>query len=260
MKTNRPLVYWIALFAIFCSYASSAHAQQKVPPSVPEAPRDWIFNGYSDGIKGIGIAPYNHFDPDKAWEKAIKNGINDLNANHSLIVYSYGKQIGRGPLRTDTNFAIRNLLDSTQVSVVDSARWKGRAFVLVKPTVSVSDSVIYPQGDFRTPDSDLITRRTVKLDSGRSWLESTGSIPSINSNWYMSITKAKQEALRKLAENLAVEVSTETYARGRSSRRYYSFSSMIAFQRIRILKRTFGSDSVTVKVAVDPREVKMMMD
>ncbi|GEM_PF-6680969 len=246
--------YRLPIFlAVFLGFFFSGHGQA---PS-KETPQQWIFDGYSEGIKGIGIATYSSFNPEKAWKEAIKNATNDLNANHSLIVYSYGHQVGRGPLRTDSEYAIRSILDTTQVTVVDSARWKGKAFVLVEPTVSVADSIIYPQGKFRTPEDSTIS----SLDSINSnqWLETTGTTQRIDSNWYMSITKAKQDALRKLAEDLAVQVSTKTYSKGTTSRRYYSFSSMIAFQRIRVVKRSFGNDSVKVTVAVNPREVKMLM-
>lgn len=250
MITYRRLI----LLTIFLGLSFTVLGQT---PS-QKAPQQWILNGYSEGIKGIGIAPYSSFNPEEAWKKAIQNGINDLNANHSLIVYSYGHQIGRGPLRTESEYAIRSILDTTQVTVVDSTRWKGKAFVLVEPTVSVADSIIYPQGKFRTPGDS--TMRSLETSTSGQWLQTTGATQQIDSNWYMSITKAKQQALRKLAEDLAVKVSTKTYSQGTTSRRYYSFSSMVAFQRIRVLKRSFKGDSVKITIAVNPREVKILME
>ena len=259
MGIFKPCRFLIPL-AIFvlCSTIDAA-AQDQAPLPGKNAPAKWILDGYSKGVKGIGVATYSSFNPEKAWREALKNAVNDLNANHSMIVHSYGKQVGRGPLRLESKYAIRSFVDTTQVAVVDSAQWKGRAFVLVEPSNPVPDSTIYPQGNFRTVEKPTIDSSGVS-QKGKRWLHSTGSTPRIDSNWYMSITKAKQDALRRLAEHLATEVSTETYTKNATSRRYYSFSSMFAFQRIRITERIFTSDTVKVKVAVKPSEVKMLME
>jgi len=240
-------------------WANAGVGQTQRKPTTEPAPQKWILNGYDNGVKGIGVATYSSFNPKKAWKQATENAVNDLNANHSMIVYSYGKQVGRGPLRIESNYAIRSFVDTTEVTVVDSTQWKGRAFVLVKAHNPVPDSTIYPKADFRTIEQPTIDSSRVTQSNGK-WLHSTGRTPRIDSNWHMSITKAKQDALRRLAEHLATEVSTKTYTKGATSRRYYSFSSMFAFQRIRVIKRTFAPDTVTVEVAVNPDEVKMLME
>lgn len=219
--------------------------------------QNWIFQGTTSEVEGMGVADYSRFNPEKSWKKALRNAVNDLNANHSLIVSYYGYRIGRGPLRIRSNYAIRTFLDTTQVTVIDSALWKGKAFIRIKPTTALSDSVIYPGEEFHSVNKTVKDTASIR---NRQWLVSTGSTPSINSNWYMSVTKAKQDALRRLAEDLSVKVKSETYALGETSRNYYNFSTLYAFQRIRVLKREFGSDTVKVKVAVNPQEVKMLMD
>jgi hypothetical protein len=247
---------YILLFCLFLilpfNVTGQADGRQHHQP-----PKEWIQKGSTEGVMGLGVAPYSSFNPDKAWKEALQNGIEDLNANHSMIVYHYGYQVGRGPMRTRSRYAIRNFLDSTQVAVVDSARWKDKAFVWIKPTNTVPDSVIYPSGNFRDLNEEVAS--SVSSPSGQ-WLQWTGRTPRIDSNWHMAITKAKQDALRRLAGYLATRVSTKTYSKGASSRRYLSFSTMFAFQRVRVLQRTFNPDSVKVKVAVDPREVKMLME
>lgn len=220
--------------------------------------QEWILEGSTDFVEGLGVADYSRFNPEKSWKEALENAVTDLNSNHSLIVSHYGYRIGSGPLRIRSNFAIRTFLDSTQVAVIDSARWRGRAFIRVKPKTALSDSLLYPNRKFR-PVEQGGTVDTANVDNSQ-WLLSTGSTPSINSNWYMSATKAKQDALRKLAESLAVKVTSETHSKGDMSMGFYSFSTLFAFQRIRVLKREFGSDSTRVQVAVSPWEVKKMMD
>lgn len=253
---NRWLTYYLVLVCAVFFVLNSAKGQA-VKPGKKHPLRDWVFDGSSESIKGLGIASYSIYNPEKSWKEALQNGVEDLNANHSLIVYHYGRQVGRGPLRTDSEYAIRSFLDTTQVTVVDSTRWKGRAFVLVEPTTAVPDSVIYPGEGFRKFEKNVSD--SIANTSGR-WLQTTGSTPRIDSNWHMTFTKAKQKALRELAEYLATKVSTETYQKGATSRRYLNYSTMIAFQRIRTLKRTITSDSAKVEVAIDPKDIKILME
>lgn len=221
--------------------------------------KKWIFSDRNNSVEGLGIADYSRFNPTKSWNKAFEYALQDLNANHSLLVYHSGYQIGRGPLRTRSNYAIRNLLDSTQVSIVDSARWEGRAFLLVEPKSTVPDSLIYPEKNYKAvPDS--VTSKSASSSQANQWMRTKGSAARINSNWNMSITKAKQKALRNLAEHLAVRVSTETYSKGERQRRYYKFSTVYAFQRIQTINRSFDADSFRVELAVDPNEIKMLIE
>lgn len=227
------------------------------PSSTNTTPENWILEGTSVEVEGLGVADYSKFNPEKSWNEALENAVNDLNANHSLIVSHYGYKIGSGPLRIRSNYAIRTFLDTTQITVLDSARWKGRAFIRVKPTTALHDSILYPNEKFQSIDHSPVD--TSKFAGGH-WLLSTGATPRIDSNWYMSVTKAKQDALRKLAEDLAVEVFSETYQKGETALRYYKFSTMYAFQRIRVLKRVFNPDTIKVQVAISPKEVKRLMD
>jgi hypothetical protein len=248
----------VALIVLLIGWNSSS-AQQAKKTSSQHVPTQWILNGYSNGVKGMGVAPYSKFNPEKAWKEALSKGVDDLNANHSMIVYSYGKKVGRGPWRFESNYAIRSFLDTTQVSVVDSARWKGRAFVLIEPTNAVPDSTIYPNQKYRTLEKSTFSSSGIsRADEG--WLHSTGATPRIDSNWFMSFSKAKQDALRRLAEYLATQVSTETYSKNNITMQYSSFSSMFAFQRIKVLSRSFTPDSVKVEIAVKPHEVKKLME
>lgn len=253
---GRTICSFTFLFLIITS-GLKAQTNPSTYSSGKAIPPHWIFDGTTDDVEGMGVADYSQFNPKKSWQEALENAVNDLNANHSLIVSYYGYKIGRGPLRIRSNFAIRTFLDTTQVTVLDSARWKGRAFLRVKPTTAITDSILYPKGKFHTVGQS--SADTTKYEGGQ-WLLSTGSTPSIHSNWYMSVTKAKQDALRRLAEDLSIKVKTETYSIGQTSRSYYNFSTLYAFQRIRVLKREFGTDSVKVQIAVNPNEVKTLME
>lgn len=235
----------------------TAHSQTSYYSSSNENPQSWIFEEATEEVEGLGVAAFSRFNPEKSWKKALENAVTDLNANHSLIVSHYGYQIGQGPLRLRSDYAIRTFWDTTQVTVIDSARWQGQAFIRVKPPEPLPDSLLYPNMNLEYLTDSLASQNNSY--QGR-WLLSTGSTPKIDSNWNKSVTKAKQEALRKLAEDLSVKISTEIYSTGETSRRYYNFSTLFAFQRIRVLKRSFQSDSVKVQVAVNPKEVKMLMD
>lgn len=260
-KTYRSIPKRIILSCvILClAWTSAVLAQTTTyaPSPTNTTPQNWILEGTANEIEGLGVADYSKFNPEKSWKEALQNAVSDLNANHSLIVSHYGYRIGRGPLRIRSDYAMRTFLDTTQVTVLDSARWKGRAFIRIKPRTAVHDSILYPTEKFQPIDQSPAD--TTKFSGGK-WLMSTGSTPRIDSNWYMSVTKAKQDALRKLAEDLSVKVSSETYQKGETSRRYYNFSTMFSFQRIRVLKRIFNPDSIKVQVAVNPDEVKMLMD
>lgn len=248
MNSLRRILILVILTGIHTSVMG-----QPIATSGQSSMPEWLAKGVPHTTVGIGIAPYSSFNPAKAWREAFYNGIEDLNANHSMVVYSYGHQIGRGPLRLRSNFAIRTLIDSAKTTVIDSIRWKDRAFLLIKPTNIVPDSIIYPE------NSRELQRSHFPSDDS-ALLQSRGSSPRIESNWNLSFARAKQNALKQLAERLSVEVSTETYAKGGVSRRYYSFSSMFAFQRIRVLQRTIGKDSISVQVAVKPNNVKILMN
>ncbi|NGP87531.1 hypothetical protein [Fodinibius halophilus] len=256
MNTNQLFSY---LFTVFLFVSLPLCGRGQAPRTEKDTtPKKWIAGNTIDTISGIGIARYSSYNPEKAWQKALENSINDLNANLSMLVYYWGKQIGRGPFRTRSKYAIRNLLDSTQVTVIDSARWKGHAFVLIKPKEVVPDSIIYTDNKLnRLKETRKDT--AVSQESGQHWLTTTGSTPKIDSNWFMSITKAKQDALRRLARKLSVKITTETYSKGDTQRRYFNFSTIFAFQRIRVLNRSFNSDSVKVTVAVHPHEIKWLM-
>lgn len=257
-RTQKSLPIWVFLLGIiaYLALTSSAYGQT-IDYALKNNPTgSWIFNGTADEVEGLGVADYSKFNPEKSWGEALENAVDDLNANHSLIVSHYGYKIGRGPLRIWSDYAIRTFLDTTQVTVLDSARWNGRAFIRVKPSKMISDSILYPSRKFRPVDQNLNTANL----SGGQWLVSTGATPRIDSNWYMSVTKAKQDALRKLAEDLSVKVSSETLTKGETSLRFYSFSTMFSFQRIRVLKRIFNEDSIKVQVAVHPYEVKRLME
>lgn len=244
------------LFAAGILWSLSLQAQPSSPQS-SDALQNWIFESTTSDVEGLGVANYSQFNPEKSWSEALQRAVSDLNANHSLIVSHYGYRIGRGPLRIRSDYAMRTFFDSTKVTVIDSARWKGRAFIRVKPATALPDSLLYPNERFRAVDQNRI--QTVNNDS-HQWLLSTGSTPRIDSNWYMSITKAKQDALRKLAEDLTIKVTSETYSKGATTMSYYSFSTLFAFQRVRVLKREFNTDSIRVQVAIHPREIKKLMD
>lgn len=247
MNSFKEILILIALMSIHTLAMGQPYPIDDQPP-MPE----WLAKGVPNTVAGIGIAPYSSFNPTKAWRKAFYNGMEDLNANHSMVVHSYGYQIGRGPLRLRSNYAIRTLIDSAQVTVIDSVRWRGRAFLVMKSTTVVPDSIIYPHNSQEIRPDDSFT--------GGGALKSWGSSPQIDSNWNLSFARAKQNALKKLAEQLSVEVSTETYAMGKMSRRYYNFTSMFAFQRIRVLQRSIEKDSIRVRVAIQPDDVKMLMN
>lgn len=257
-KTRRWFII-IGLISLFFFDSQLLYGQMPSQNQFPEQAKNWIFKGNTKNIQGIGITDYSRYNPDKSWEEAFKLAIDDLNANHSLLVYHYGYQIGRGPLRMRSNYAIRTILDSTQVAVVDSARWNGRAFLLIEPQSPVSDSIIYPDKEFETVN-DTLLQPVSNSTSTTQWIRTVGSAPRINSNWNMSVTKAKQNALRNLAEDLAVKTSTEIYSKNNVQRRYYNFSTIYAFQRIKTLERSFNTDSVRVQLAVDPKEIKMLLE
>lgn len=257
MSTQHYFPLTLYLLLLLVSPVSADAQPNQFQPSREQNPKSWIFEGTTDGITGLGVADYSRFNPEKAWREALQNGVEDLNANHSLLVYYHGRKIGRGPLRTESEYAIRNFLDTTQVSIIDSTIWKERAFVLVEPNAVITDSILYPDGQFRAVTNG---KEAGRLQATGGWITINGATPRIDSNWHMSITKAKQDALRQLAEDLAVEVSTETYQKDERTRRYYNFSTMFAFQRIHVLKRTFSRDSVKVTVAVRPQEIKMLME
>lgn len=257
MLANGLLSKWVSFLLAFLFFSFTAMAQTTQSPE-SSAPRDWIRSGKMDGVKGLGIATYSRFNPQKAWREAFKKGVNDLNANYSLLVHSYGKQVGRGPLRLRADYAIRSFVDTTQVSVVDSVRWKGRAFMLVESTEALSDSVLYPSGNFSSVIDSSDSTGT--FNKSGIWLHTTGSTQRIDSNWFYSLTKAKQDAVRQLAEDLAVKISTETYTKNQTSRRYLNFSTMFAFQRIHVVKRIFQPDSIKVQLAIKPHHVKELID
>ena len=256
---NLLLLLGLVMLFLFLFYTSVNAQTPHNEKNIAASAKNWIFNGNSKKIQGIGIADYSRFNPEKSWNKAFEYAVQDLNANHSLLVYHHGYQIGRGPLHTRSTYAIRNFLDSTQVSVVDSARWKGQAFLLVEPQISLSDSLIYPKRDFKTVH-DSITDKTAVSSQTDQWIRTMGAAPRRNSNWNMSITKAKQKALRNLAEYLAVKVTNETYSKNNVQRRYYNFSTVYAFQRIKTINRSFNVDSFRVELAVDPNEIKMLLE
>ncbi|WP_441000727.1 hypothetical protein [Fodinibius sp. SL11] len=253
------LLFGLVMLFFFLFFTSLNAQTQHNEKNIAASAKDWMFNGNSKKIQGIGIADYSQFNPEKSWNKAFEYAVQDLNANHSLLVYHYGYQIGRGPLHKRSNYAIRNFLDSTQVSVVDSARWKGQAFLLVEPKISLPDSLIYPSRKFKTVH-DSITNKTAVSSQPDQWIRTMGATPRINSNWNMSITKAKQKALRNLAEDLAVKVTNETYSKNNVQRRYYNFSTVYAFQRIKAINRSFDADSFKVELAIDPNEIKMLLE
>lgn len=260
--TFNPLIcgFMSLIFIVPFLLSAPANGQGfKKEAEIASSPKKWIFNGRSSTVQGLGIANYSRFNPTKSWKKAFDYALQDLNANHSLLVYHSGYQIGQGPLRTRSNYAIRNLLDSTQVSIVDSARWEGRAFLLVEPKSAVPDSLIYPKRNYKTVH-DSVTSKPAVSSPKDQWVHTTGSAARINSNWNMSITKAKQKALRNLAEHLAVRVSTETYSKGQRQRRYLKFSTVYAFQRIQTINRSFDADSFRVELAVNPNEIKMLIE
>lgn len=259
-KTRQWFIV-VGFISLFFFDSQLMYAQMPSQNQFPEQPKNWIFKGNAQKVQGIGIVDYSRFNPDKSWEEAFELAIDDLNANHSLLVYHSGYQIGQGPLRTRSNYAIRTILDSAQVAVVDSARWNGRAFILIEPKNPVSDSIIYPDKKFETVDDTLLESPSNSSENTtQQWIRTVGSAPRINSNWNMSVTKAKQNALRNLAEDLAVKTSTEIYSKNNVQRRFYNFSTTYAFQRIKTLKRSFNTDSVKVQLAVDPQEVKMLLE
>lgn len=249
----------IVILIFILGFCTSSIAQTEQNESIDNNTKEWIFSDTADNIQGIGMADYSQFNPDKSWNKAFKYALVDLNANHSLLVYYYGSQIGQGPLRTRSEYGIRNLLDSTHVTIVDSARWNDRAFMLLEPKTPLPDSVVYPQKEFRTVN-DSIAQDVESDDTTNQWIHTYGSSPTISSNWHISATKAKQNALRNLAEDLAIKISTETYSSNNTLRRYYNFSTVFSFQRIKILKRSFDQDSFRVQVAVDPEEIKVLLE
>lgn len=240
----------LMLIALMCTHALSMG--QTHPTDDQSLMPKWLAKGFPNTVVGIGIAPYSNFKPEKSWGEAFHNAVEDLNANYSMVVNSYGYQIGRGPLRLRSNFAIRTLIDSAEVTVIDSVRWKDRAFLLMKSTKTVSDSILYPNSSRRITPNDF--------SSAGDSLRAQGTSARINSNWNVSFARAKQNALKKLAERLSVKVSTTTYAKKNVSRRYYSFTSMFAFQRIRISQYSIEKDSIRVQIAIQPDDVKMLMD
>lgn len=205
--------------------STNAQSFNSKEDNVPSAKR-WIFNGNPKKVQGIGIANYSQFNPAKSWDEAFEYALQDLNANHSLLIYHFGYQIGRSPLHTRSNDAIRNFLASTQVAIVDSVRWEGQAFLLVEPKSQIPDSLIYPERDFK-PVEDSLTKHSANASSTNQWIRTSGSAARINSNWNISITKAKQNALRNLAEDLAIQVRIETYSQNNVQRRYYNFSTCL---------------------------------
>ncbi len=91
--------YLIIIFSVLFSTSVNSQSFQKEVKIAQNAEK-WIFNGDSNITQGIGIADYSRFNPEKSWNEAFDRALQDLNANHSLLVYHFGYQIGRGPLHT----------------------------------------------------------------------------------------------------------------------------------------------------------------
>lgn len=249
--------FFLSIVGLLLSNIVNAQNTQDYGQAAP----GWLYRNASSKTVGIGIAPYTSFKPSKGWDKAIRRGIQDLNANYSMIVYSYGYQVGRGPLRLRSNFAIRTLLDSTNIAVTDSALWKGKAFVQLKSKKTLGDSVLYPENEAASVTDQILNNKEVsEKPEDNAWLKYWGTASRVESNWNLSVSKAKQDALRKLAEKLSVEVSAETYAVDGTSRRYYNFQTMIAFQRVQVLRRLFTKDSLEVQIAVGRKDIRMLME
>lgn len=131
--------------------------------------------------------------------------------------------------------------------------------MLVKAQKPLSDPTIYPKRDFEVIDDSVLNTNSTNSNNSQ-WIKTSGSAAKINSNWNMSVTKAKQKALRNLAEELAVKTSVEVYSENDVSRRHYNFSTVYAFQRVKTVQRAFEVDSFRVQLAIDPEEIKMSIN
>lgn len=258
-RYGRQIFGFLLSIGILFGVNLSAHSQIAGEKPAIHPPASWISNGTLK-LRGVGVADYTRFDKEGSWNKAIRKAVVDLNANIRILVHSYGYQIGRGPMRYRQKFGINSVFDTTDVVPTDSVIWKDWAFVRVKSKHPIPDSVLQKISTYEPVSDTLIQDALGSRGEKDKWVSSTGSSDRLRSNLHKSITKAKQDALRRLAEDITIKVNTSTHYQADRSHSDYQYSTTFGFQNVRVINRKFKKDTVMVTVALRSHDVISLVE
>jgi hypothetical protein len=210
----------------------------------------WFYEGYPY-VHGIGIAPYSKYNPEKGFREAKAKAVEDLNAiMTSAHLESF--HVTRSSIQRDFEFAINSYYDTTSAVAVDSAIQGRFAYYLVRAdTIGQMLPDVVLEADQQASDWTGDYFNPLETDG---YYIAAGMAERSNYVPYRSWTKAKMDALNKLAHYLSTTVQNRQQAYDDDySSSYESITylySKAIFRRIFTVKRREKDGQNFVLIAV----------
>lgn len=218
------------LFLLLGASHPSIIEAQTVETILPE----WVVSPKS-GLKSIGIARKGALSEKDTYKQAFDRALQSLNANRRtwLLAEHYDRAMNQ--YDSFYEFSIEEYFDSTSVQL--SNRFETDEWLFIELEV---ESLLQNEG----------------IHSGDEYLEAVGNFPIVHANPHYSFEKAKQQAMKELANQTQLKVMGSTWEASGYSNDLFFIKSRVQLQFVEVKSRWIKDGRCYVHIQLPRKSIK----
>lgn len=213
-----------------------------------KAKSPYLPDGDTPTVHGMGVTSLSSYFPDSSYQEAYQRSVEDLRAN--LMTSVYLESFKTTLLSRNTEFAIRDSIDTSRIIKLDSTAHNGFAYFFTS-----IDSLAPPHPAISGIRSGTWTASTFSpVQQGHYWI-AAGKEDFSQYAPYESWAKSKLDALSQLSRTLQTTVQSSISGYNSYLQELTYITSKTIFRNVLVLDRTLKGDTCYTLVAVDQDEI-----